>query len=657
MRKQKWIVVLVLFFSIDMVSAQQNSWMDTIPELKGITEDSARVDMLIELSKACFRSTPQKAIDYAEAAKGIAESIDYTKGVALALKYVGMGYYIQADWMDVILAWKQSAAEFEKIDDKVGISNMLNNLGAINNNEGDDTKALELFLESLKISEEIGDTLRISSALINIGLVYLKNTATHDKAEEILSRALKLCQAIDYPNGIGTAAVNLGGIFYQRDEFEKALEYYQLTLKTFRESSSGNVPFALNNVGKAYAKLGNFDLALEHQYEALELAREMNAKMEIVQSLNGLAFTYIEKGQTREAIKYYQEAQPLAKELNLRNELRTTYVGLAESFAQISDFKRAYENQYLLTDLKDTLHQISNEKKIGLIQMNYDIDKKQGEIDLLTKDKAIQDLELQRQKTVKNAFLAGLILIIIIAFIILKNYWEKVKINKVLDRQKAEIETLLLNILPKKVARELQEKGVAIPRDYESASVLFTDFKDFTKISSKLTPGELVKELNDYFVQFDTIVEKYNLEKIKTIGDAYMCAGGIPVKNDTHALDTIRAALEMQEFMKQKNERRAAEGKVPWGLRVGIHTGPVMAGVVGMKKYAYDIWGSTVNVASRMESNGEVGKVNISAATYERVKDHFNCLYRGKISAKNVGDIDMHFIESENNGSMKNTDS
>lgn len=244
----------------------------------------------------------------------------------------------------------------------------------------------------------------------------------------------------------------------------------------------------------------------------------------------------------------------------------------------------------------------------------------------------------------KNTFLGGLIFAFTLAFIIFRNYKAKVKINKVLDRQKEQIESLLLNILPKKIADELQTKGQATPRKYESVSVLFADFKDFTKISSQLTPDELVDELNNFFKAFDLIAEKHKLEKIKTIGDAYMCAGGLPTANNTHAVDTINAATEMLAFLEERRKNGDAKKNLVWELRVGIHSGPIMAGVVGTKKYAYDIWGSTVNVASRMESNGVPGKINISEATYQLVKDQFECEYRGKIMAKNVGEVEMYFV-------------
>jgi class 3 adenylate cyclase len=287
------------------------------------------------------------------------------------------------------------------------------------------------------------------------------------------------------------------------------------------------------------------------------------------------------------------------------------------------------------------------DKKLDNLQFDFDIKEKQGQIKLLNKDKELQQIDLQRQKFAKNALLVGLILVFFIAFIIYKNYRDKVKTNIILDQQKVEIESLLLNILPAEVAKELQEDGQATPRYYDSVSVLFTDFKGFTAIAEGMAPNDLVTELNAFFLAFDDIIEKHELEKIKTIGDAYMCAGGIPTTNTTHPINIIKAGLEIQEYILSKNKVLLAENQTPWDLRIGIHTGPVVAGVVGRIKYAYDIWGSTVNIASRMESNGEPGKVNISAATYELIKHEFPCIYRGKISAKNIGVIDMYFVDTE----------
>jgi class 3 adenylate cyclase len=217
--------------------------------------------------------------------------------------------------------------------------------------------------------------------------------------------------------------------------------------------------------------------------------------------------------------------------------------------------------------------------------------------------------------------------------------------TKELRLEKQKSDDLLLNILPEEVANELKEKGSADAKQFEMVTVMFTDFKGFTQISEKLSPSQLVEEIHICFKAFDAIIAKHNIEKIKTIGDAYMCAGGLPVSNETHAVDVVKAAIEIRQFMQEHLAQRKLANQEVFEIRIGIHTGPVVAGIVGIRKFAYDIWGDTVNVASRLESSGEAGKINISGGTYEYVKDKFVCTHRGKIEAKNKGQIDMYFVE------------
>jgi len=219
-------------------------------------------------------------------------------------------------------------------------------------------------------------------------------------------------------------------------------------------------------------------------------------------------------------------------------------------------------------------------------------------------------------------------------------------VEAVLDRERHKSDTLLLNILPKQVASELKKDGKANPRHYESVSVLFTDFHGFTMIAEKMKPSDLVQELDQCFTYFDAIMDKQGLEKLKTIGDAYMCAGGLPEPNNTHAIDIAVAALDIVNFMERQREEREAEGRPYWQLRIGINTGPLVAGVIGQKKFAYDVWGDTVNTAARMESAGARGKINISKSTYELIRQYFDCTHRGKLEAKNKGEIDMYFLDS-----------
>lgn len=213
--------------------------------------------------------------------------------------------------------------------------------------------------------------------------------------------------------------------------------------------------------------------------------------------------------------------------------------------------------------------------------------------------------------------------------------------------EKEKSETLLLNILPGQVASELKIKGEATPRYYKMASILFTDFSSFTKSASFITPLELIRTLNECFSAFDEIIERNNLEKIKTIGDAYMCAGGIPEENNTNAIDAVNAALEINNWINNWNTQRLNARLPKWEIRIGVHSGELIAGVVGKKKFAYDVWGDAVNIASRMESSGEVGKVNISSKTEELVNEFFKCTYRGKIAVKGKDPMDMYYVEEK----------
>ena len=257
----------------------------------------------------------------------------------------------------------------------------------------------------------------------------------------------------------------------------------------------------------------------------------------------------------------------------------------------------------------------------------------------------------QNNWIIAGSAIMGLMLFFVV-FLVRTNTIRK-KNNKLLiaekqltEQERDKSEALLLNILPLAIAKELKASGKAQPRQYKMASSMFTDFKGFTSVAEKMSPTELIGELDDCFAKFDEIITKHNLEKIKTIGDAYMCVGGIPEANQTNPVNAVLAGLEIQAFMQEKHHERLSQGKEYWHLRLGINTGEVVAGVVGKKKFAYDVWGDSVNTASRMESSGEVGKVNISGNTYKLVHSLFVCTHRGRVEAKNKGAIDMYFVES-----------
>lgn len=632
-----------------LVFSSQSPGQSNIDSLKTVIsraqDDSTKVDQLLQLSKGLLDVSPLDAILYANQAHDLAEKLNYRKGAGYALKNKGLGYQRQGKYLEALENWQESLKVFESINFQQGQANILQNLGTIYFDQADDEKALEYFLKALKVAEQIADTLRIAENLANIGAIYGKKKATYDNAIEYDLKALAFNERLGNADAVGTISVNVGEIYFDKGDDTTALKFYQKSLKAYE--GSANTPYALNHIGLVYKKRKDYDRAIQIHDQAYKMAEKLDAKLDLAQSLLYLGDVYREKKEFNRAIETYEHALTAAKQINANVELKDIYRGLSQVYYGVSDYGNAFRYQTMMIDIKDTLYNIETDRKLGTLVFNFEIQKKEGEINLLTKDKTVKDLQIKRQKFAKNSFMVGLLLVFLIALLIFRNYRIKVKTHRIVDQQKNQIEQLLLNILPQDVAHELQVKGHSTPRHYENVSVMFTDFKGFTIIADNMSPQELVRELNACFMAFDAIMEKYNLEKIKTIGDSYMCAGNIPRQDPEHQYNMVRASLEIQQYIKENNQRRAELGLASWDVRVGIHIGPLVAGVVGKKKYAYDIWGSTVNIASRMESNGMPGKVNISAAVYDMIKDRYACSYRGKIEAKNIGEIDMYFVDHE----------
>ena len=603
----------------------------------GQKADTTTVNALLDESKSLIGSDSAKAISLAQKARKMAEEIDFPKGEAYALKNMGMVYYLKGKYEETLNYWNQSLQVFEKAEDNVGIANMLSNIGAVYFNQGADAKALEYNLKSLQLAEKINDTLRMISALSNVGSIYYNKK--DPLALNYLLKVLPLVENIGNTDAYVVTTGNIGEIYYDNNNDQKALEYYQRSIKAADDKLSA--AFAVNGIGKVYLKEGQLDKALQSHQKALSIARKFDDKLQEVRSLRGIAAVYMKKGIVATAIDYLQQAHVVVEQMDdVKIEMKDLYQDMALAYANGNDYPNAFHFKSLYADLKDTLYNIESKKKLNQLQFDFELAKKEGEINL-------KEANIQSEKQARIGVTIGLGLLLIIAFILFRNYLQKSKINDILDKKNNQIEHLLLNILPKEIATELQNNGVAKPRHYDEVTVLFSDFKNFTTIADKLSPEEVVEELNHCFRGFDDIIEKYELEKIKTIGDAYMCAGNIPSSNDDHSYKMIKAALEMQSFIDQLNIKRADKGMTAWEIRIGVHIGPLVAGVVGKKKYAYDIWGSTVNIASRMESNGIPGKVNISAHMYTIIKDRFECSHRGKIYAKNLGELDMYLVERE----------
>lgn len=632
--------ILLLFFTLlSLLCFAKDAVTDSLKTVVAkAKDDTVKVNAQLLLSKKYFSTDPQLSIKIAGEAKDLAEKINFPKGAAYALKNIGIAYYMQGKYIETLDYWQQSQKVFKAIKDKVGEANILSNIGVMYFDQGDNANALEFNLKALKIAEEISDTLRITTSCINIGAVYFDKAATHDKAGEYYRRALPLSERIGDKDAIGTVSVNLGEIALEKNMDDSALYYFEKSLKAYE--GSPNIPYSLNAIGKVYAKKGEYEKAISYQKEAYETAKKLDSKNDMAIALIGLAQSNEKRGDSHQALEAYLEAEKIAKEIGAALRLKEIYEGLSTIYSELMDFSKAFKYQNLLIGIKDTIYNTEVDKKLGTLQFGFDIQKKEGEINLLTKDKEIKEQEIKRQKIVRNGFIGGFAVVLLFAAVFLR---QRNRISK----EKQRSEELLLNILPSETAEELKATGAAKAKSFENVTVLFTDFKNFTRASELLSAEELVQEINFCYSEFDRIITKYGIEKIKTIGDAYMCAGGLPVVNTTHPIDVVKAGLEMVQFIENNKQERISKGQPFFELRLGIHTGPVVAGIVGIKKFAYDIWGDTVNTASRMESSGETGRVNISGNTYELIKNQFRCEHRGKIKAKNKGEIDMYFVNGE----------
>jgi len=388
--------------------------------------------------------------------------------------------------------------------------------------------------------------------------------------------------------------------------------------------------------GEIYQKHNNLIKANRSFSEALRWAKaandvqlQMNCHLKLAQ-LNDNVVKYAT------AIEHYKAFSDLYQSQLLRKNQ-----SLKQSLGQASEQVESQEGQ--IKDLK----QDSLVKEKAIDSLNTQVLMSELEKKDLALKKKESDLELSKVENRTNIIIAiAIILGLAVLFSVLA-FIQKQKSNKVLATEKAKSDSLLLNILPSKVAEELKDSGTTTPRHYKLATVLFTDFKGFTSMAERMPPKDLVDEIDHCFKAFDQIVEKYEIEKIKTIGDAYLCVSGLPNQTPNHLNNILQAAMELQEFMKELAKKRKKEGKEYFEMRVGVHCGPLIAGVVGSKKFAYDIWGDTVNTAARMEQSCVPGKINVSQSVVDLAHEFFDFTYRGEIEAKNKGQMAMYFLESQ----------
>jgi class 3 adenylate cyclase len=447
--------------------------------------------------------------------------------------------------------------------------------------------------------------------------------------------------------------------FYSNKAIAHALKgNSEIALQSFREQLLNaqkeeifaNELRALANLGAMFGMMSNeskntafLDSSSHYLHKALNLEKIRGTKNgELTQYLN-LGVNAKDRKMYQRGLAFADTTEKLAIQLKNRSHLISSLMLKSECYRALNKNDSAYHYLRLHLSHNDTLLNEAKVKAVTEMQEKYESEKKARTIKELELSKLASEIKETNLRRTRNGFMGGFALVALFALVF---FFQRNKISK----EKARSEELLLNILPEEVAEELKAKGEAEAQLIQQVTVLFTDFKGFTAMSEILSPKALVADIHESFSAFDHIMDKYNIEKIKTIGDAYMAAGGLPTPNTTHASDVVQAALEIRAFIEAGKDRKKAAGLPYFEIRIGIHTGPVVAGIVGVKKFQYDIWGDTVNTASRLESSGEISQINISETTYNLLKDLPNFAFesRGKIQAKGKGEMEMYFVSKKN---------
>jgi class 3 adenylate cyclase/Tfp pilus assembly protein PilF len=606
------------------------------------------------------RGQPLKAAEYSTRTLPIYEALNDRQTLASTLGNTG-AFLMRGSLYDSALVVLGRALRIQaELHDTVGMANTHNSMGNVHLERGDLHRALDAYRSALKNAEAVTDSAAIANAEGNLGTVYAKQKE-FAKALHHFERSRDVLRHLNEQNNLVVALTNIGGAYSELNDTTRALASLREALAlSERSGDMRNMAVARINIGELYGKAGDHERAYVTFEAGLRNTEESQDPWVRSQLLMNIGASSFELGRFKEAARLGEEALALARREGIITPMRDAAELLAKVYRKEGRFEQALEAQLLFTQLRDSLMNEENQRAvIGFdLRRNYE---RQALTDSLqhASETALQVNEIQKQKVIRNGFVGGFALVALFAVVFFN---QRNRISK----EKARSEELLLNILPEEVAEELKAKGEAEAVQIDQVTVLFTDFKGFTSLSENLTPRELVRDLNECFSAFDRITEKYSIEKIKTIGDAYMAAGGLPATNTTHAVDTIKAALEMRDFIEVGKQRKIAAGLPYFEIRIGVHTGPVVAGIVGVKKFQYDIWGDTVNTASRMESSGEVGKVNISEATYRLVNGEgrsVNGNYptcspftnshspdlvftaRGRVQAKGKGEMEMYFVE------------
>ncbi len=499
--------------------------------------------------------------------------------------------------------------------------------------KGDVSKALKNYFEGVEIAKEENENLLLGRLYVTIADVY---SVMDNRNTTILyyKKAIAILKEENDPVNYATVLENLG------DEYNLNMGKPDSALIFFKQSgvlwkaldNKMGMAYNLGNKGLAYAQKGENDIAEANITQAISMLTELGDYYPICVYLTYMSDIYAEKGDLKAAFSYAERSLELAQQYGLKDQISDADLKLSELYEQVGEMGKSLLYYKSHIRYKDSVQNITAVQQMANLEMS----KKEVEL----------DLSKQRTKTqqiINMATLVALGLIVLLAFLLFRRNNFIKRTNKIIQKEKDRSDSLLMNILPEETALELKENGRVAAKKFDSVTVLFTDFKGFTSFAEKLAPEELVKTVDFYFSEFDAIMEKYGLEKIKTVGDAYVCAGGLPFETKDHATKMVRAAFDIIKFVEEAKQPDASD-KASFEVRVGINSGPVVAGVVGTKKFAYDIWGDTVNVAARMETMSEAGRINISENTYALVREEFDCEPRGEIYVKNRGMMQMYFV-------------
>lgn len=483
------------------------------------------------------------------------------------------------------------------------------------------SKALEHAFGAYKQAEDNKDKKAMGRGLGSIGSIYLaiaREPSDSVQPGVLISRDknVNLNKCIEYANRSIQASEEAGDI----EQLKKSYK----TLNS-AQKMSGNVKGAMASYAKLVSLKKNiFNAKKVGEIEKKQLEYEHRKREDSINNQRQIAQEHL-KEQAKVLARKQQELTATEK------DKEAAHLALDKTKADLAMEKNS-------SDEKEKELTLAQEEKV-LQATKLELQKSQLQVQ--KNELEIKDQALEQRRYERWFFISGIAGLLAFSSLAYRNFKVQKKSNHALKKEKKRSEELLLNILPAEVASELMEKGFADAKHFDDVTVLFTDFISFTSVAETMTPHELVGELHVCFKAFDEILGKYHIEKIKTVGDAYLAVAGLPAANHDHASDIVSAAIEIRDFMRRRKEEM---GSKTFGIRIGINSGSVVAGIVGVRKFSYDIWGDTVNIAARMEQNSEEGKINMSETTYQLVKDKYGSVYRGKIEAKNKGSIDMYYL-------------